>query len=157
MIIPCKNRIQNSNFRLLGWNIRAGLGHNYNQGNLCGVGSVNWFQNKKSFYNSICYLITCCQPGYEWWSCSRTGDRSLTLFFVRFFPYFYNVREIVWWRSSTIQPLNYLAVRHKWQWSLKGKRAEELNLCLLVWYSLWSIIVGINLIEINLFRCTGIV
>ena len=37
MIIPGKNRVQNSNFRLLGWTLRAGLGQNYNQGNLCGV------------------------------------------------------------------------------------------------------------------------
>ena len=46
-------------------------------------------------------------------------------FFRSFFHYFYmyDVREIVWWRSlqkdkiilSTIQPLDCLTVRYKWQ------------------------------------------
>ena len=49
MIIPCKNRIQNSNFRLLGWNIRAGLGHNYNQGNLCGGRVSQLVSEQKEF------------------------------------------------------------------------------------------------------------
>ena len=44
----------------------------------------------------------------NWSSLPRSVFRS-------FFPYFDDVRQIVRWHSRTTQPLDYLAVRHKWR------------------------------------------
>lgn len=151
MIIPGKNCVQNSNFCLLGWNIRASLGQNYNQGNLCGVGSVRFILLNSVFYNSTNssyygswqHLLPYHMLSGIWVVKLHANSSSLPLSVFRSFfhyLYMYDVREIVWWRSlqkdkiilSTTQPLDYLAVSASKRWKGKElKRTEFMLTCLI--------------------------
>ena len=100
------------------------------------LNSVFYNSTNSSYYGSWQHLLPYHMLSGIWVVKLHANSSSLPLSVFRsFFHYFYmyDVREIVWWRSlqkdkiilSTTQPLDYLAVRHKCQQTLKRKRAEE--------------------------------